>query len=264
MAFVPQGERVRFVLVEPSHAGNIGASARAINTMGFSRLYVVNPRDKSYKEDPDAVALCTRSVDILNTSVMVPTLEEALKGVRIAYALSGYDREYGPPMMNLTSSCEEVKELLNKDDSSEVAFVFGTERSGLTNEQICLCQRCVGIPANPECDSLNLAQAVQVTAYQVQMTIRGTSLSNESHRFKEELPAPALAVDKLLEHLKQALVSCGALDEAKPKYMMERFRKLFLRADLSQSEVDMLRGVCAAVICSKEERKGSKKASKEI
>ena len=209
MAFVPQGGRVRFVLVEPSHAGNIGSAARAINTMGFSHLYVVNPREPNYKHDPEALSFCTRSADVLEASVCVPDLQ--------------------------------------------------SERSGLTNEEVNQCQRCVGIPANPACDSLNLAQAVQVTAYQLQTELRGDALSKESCRFIYGEPASAESVEKMFQHLQQAMLACGALDLNKPKLMMQRFRHLFSRAGLTQTEVDLLRGVYASIIRSKEERRGSKK-----
>lgn len=258
MAFVPQGGRVRFVLVEPSHAGNIGSAARAINTMGFSHLYVVNPREPNYKQDPEALSFCTRSADVLEASVCVPDLQSALKGTRFAFALSGYDREFGPPFISLAEACQEAKELLEAEENS-VAFVFGTERSGLTNEEVNQCQRCVGIPANPACDSLNLAQAVQVTAYQLQIELRGSALSKESCRFSYGEPASAESVEKMFQHLQQAMVACGALDLNKPKLMMQRFRYLFSRAGLTQTEVDLLRGVYASIIRSKEERRGSKK-----
>lgn len=258
MAFVPQGGRVRFVLVEPSHAGNIGSAARAINTMGFSELYVVNPREPDYKKNEEALSFCTRSADILEASVCVSDLSGALKDVNFAFALSGYDREFGPPFVSLTEACREAKELLSREEL-KIAFVFGTERSGLTNEQVNQCQRCVGIPANPACDSLNVAQAVQVTAYQLQTDLRGTSLSKESQRFTYGDPASVESVEKMFEHLKEAMVACGALDPKKPKFMMERFRHLFSRTDLTQSEVDMLRGVFSSIIRAKVERKGSKK-----
>ncbi len=258
MAFVPQGGRVRFVLVEPSHAGNIGSAARAINTMGFTDLYVVNPRDRDYKRNPEALSFCTRSADVLFSSMCVPDLQSALQDIQLAYALSGYDREFGPPFVSLTEACLEAKEAL-EDSNIRIAFVFGTERSGLTNEQVNQCQRCVGIPANPQCDSLNLAQAVQVTAYQLQTDLRGPLLSKESRRFSYGELASVDSIEKMFGHLQQAMVACGALDPQKPKFMMERFRHLFSRAGLTQTEVDLLRGVYSSIIRSKDERKGSKK-----
>ena len=106
MDFLPQRGRIRFVLVSPSHPGNIGSAARAIKTMGFDRLYVVSPRHPEYRTDPDAIAFSTHAVDVLQNSVCTETLLEALKDVSFACALSGYDREFGPPLADLQTSCE--------------------------------------------------------------------------------------------------------------------------------------------------------------
>lgn len=261
MDFVPHAERIRFILVEPSHPGNIGAAARAINTMGFNRLYVVNPRDKNYKENHDCVAYSTHSVGVIENSVCTETLLEALDGVNYAYALSGYSREFGPPLEDLFSATVETRQRLKDFPIEQIAFVFGTERSGLTNEQMAMCQKCVAIPANPECDSLNLAQAVQVTAYQLQQVLRGTEVAESAERFEIEETAPIEAVEGFFEHFEKAMIRCGALDPAKPKLMMPRMRKLFTRAQLTQSEVDILRGICSSIIEPKELRKGRKKPS---
>ena len=104
MAFVPQGGRVRFVLVEPSHAGNIGSAARAINTMGFTELYVVNPRDRDYKRNPEALSFCTRSADVLFRRYAYRIYRALYRIFNFAYALSGYDREFGPPFVSLTEA----------------------------------------------------------------------------------------------------------------------------------------------------------------
>ncbi|WP_289077437.1 RNA methyltransferase [uncultured Parasutterella sp.] len=258
MEFVTHGGRIRFILVSPSHPGNIGAAARAIKTMGFDRLYVVNPRHEDYRENADALAFSTHATDVLKKSVSAPTLLEALDGVSFACALSGYDREYGPPLKDLQSSCEEVRDRLERFEDAEIAFVFGTERSGLTNEEMELCQLCTAIPANPECDSLNLAQAVQVTAYQLQQTLRGGALDAHAHRFEDEEPAKVEAIEGLFEHLEKAMISCGALNPQQPKFMMPKLRRILSRSGLSSSDVDMLRGICGAIICPREERAGRK------
>ena len=118
MDFLPQRGRIRFVLVSPSHPGNIGAAARAIKTMGFNRLYVVSPRHPEYRTDPDAIAFSTHAVDVLQNSVCTETFLEALKDVSFACALSGYDREFGPPLADLQSSCEMVKARLDENENN--------------------------------------------------------------------------------------------------------------------------------------------------
>ncbi len=121
-----------------------------------------------------------------------------------------------------------------------------------------LCQLCTAIPANPECDSLNLAQAVQVTAYQLQQTLRGRALDAHAHRFEDEEPAKVEAIEGLFEHLEKAMISCGALNPQQPKFMMPKLRRILSRSGLSSSDVDMLRGICGAIICPREERAGRK------
>ena len=136
--------------------------------------------------------------------------------------------------------------------------VFGTERSGLTNEEMMLCQLCTAIPANPECDSLNLAQAVQVTAYQAQQTLRGRALDAHASRFEGEAPASVEAIEGLYEHLEEAMIACGALNPERPKLMMPKLKRILSRSGLSVPDVDMLRGICAAIICPRAERSGRK------
>lgn len=262
MAFIEEASRVRFILANPRYPGNIGSAARAIQTMGFGELWVVDPYEKEYRKNSEAHAFATHSVNVLEASRCVSTLEEALENVTKAYAMTGYDREYGPPMMDIATACEDAKKHLATTSSADIAFVFGTERSGLTNEQILLCQACAAIPANPECDSLNLAQAVQVAAYQAQITLRGTGLDKHAHRFEDDPPAQAQSIAGFFRHLEEAMVSCGALDPKQPKFMMQRLHRLFGRAGLTQPDVDMLRGICAAIICPKNLRQGRKISDK--
>ena len=243
-----KASRVRFVLCDPSLPANIGAAARAIKTMGFRDLWVVNPKHPDYREHPDAIALSTSSVDVLRESHSVATLTEALNGVTFAWALSGYDREYGPPIEELRSAASRACDFL-ASEPGDIAFVFGTERSGLTNAEIEVCQGIAAIPADPESPSLNLAQSVQVTAYELHMTERSRAgeegkLYDWETRFDRDPPAEVPAIEGFLEHWARAMTACGALNSAEPKFLM-------------------LRGVCAAIICPKTERKGQKKAGKK-
>jgi tRNA/rRNA methyltransferase len=250
---------IRFVLVAPSHPGNIGAAARAIKTMGFGRLCVVQPKHGDYREQPDAVALATGAADVLAASASFATLTDALAGVRTAFAMTGYDRQFGPPLVELRTCAAEAAERVNAR-GEEVAFVFGTERSGLENEDVERCQVCCAIPANPAFASLNLAQSVQVTAYECQLALRGTAAIHEDQRrfAADELPARIEALEGFFAHLEQALVVVGALDPAEPKRLMQRLRRLFNRARPTQTEIDVLRGVTAAIIESRANRAGRK------
>ena len=257
--------RVRFVLVDPSHPGNIGSAARAIKTMGFYDLRVVNPRISEYKTDEEAVALATSSVDVLKNAKTHATLEEALYGVTLACALSGYSREFGPPIENVHESVNRAVLRLEDTDGGDIAFVFGTERSGLTNEQMQLCQFCSAIAANPESPSLNLAQAVQITAYEMHTALLADTrhageLYDWQSRFEKDRAASVPAIEGFYRHWEEAMTACGALDPAEPKNLMGMTRRLFSRSGLTQREVDLLRGICAAIIRSKKERIGTKKA----
>ncbi len=268
MQVVPNcAKRIAFVLAEPSHPGNIGSAARAIKTMGFTDLRVVAPKEPNYRTHPEAVALATTSVDVLVNSKSYATLQEAFSDVTYAVALSGYSREYGPPLKDLHSCIKEAHTFLSEKENSNgrIAFLFGCERSGLTNEELTLCSACAAIAANPESPSLNLAQAVQIVAYEMHMSIlqkeKGEGfLYDWQDRFSHEPPAPIAALEGFFSHWEKAMIACEALDPKEPKNIMAMSRALFERAHLTQSEVDLMRGVCSAIICSKTERIGRKKA----
>lgn len=263
-----QSRRIRFVLCEPSHPGNIGAAARAIKTMGFRDLRVVAPREADYRTHPEAVAFATSSVDVLEATRMHATLAEALEGVSFAWALTGYDREFGPPMSPLREACSQSYEWLQSFGEGDIAFVFGCERSGLTNEEVLLCHGQAAIAADPESPSLNLAQAVQLTAYEMHMA----GLAREGHegalygwqrRFEGEAPASVEALEGFYRHWEAAMTACGVHDPEHPKHLMALTRRLFTRAHPTPTEIDLLRGICAAIIRPKRERAGSKKPSGE-
>lgn len=258
----PHADRVSFVLVEPSHPGNIGAAARAIKTMGFAQLVVVAPRHADYRDQPDAVARATGAADVLAASRNAATLVEALRNVTTAYAMTGYDRQFGPPLIDLRRAAANAADEL-RAEASRVAFVFGTERAGLTNEDVNRCQACCAIPANPTFASLNLAAAVQVVAYECQLSLRATAaIDARQRRFgAEEPPASIEALESFYDHLQQALIAIGYLDADEPKRLLPRLRRLFNRARPSATELDVLRGICAAIIESRADRAGRKRVS---
>lgn len=265
---IPQlSSRVRFVLCEPSHPGNIGSAARAVKTMGFRDLRVVAPREADYRTHEEAVAYATSSIDVLEASRSHATLAEALEGVTFAWALTGYDREFGPPMSSLRPAASRSVAWL-ADMTGDIAFVFGTERSGLTNEEVMCCQGCCAIAADPASPSLNLAQAVQITAYEMHMAL----MAGEGHegelydwqsRFSHEAPASVEAIEGFYQHWERAMTACGVHDPANPKFLMPITRRLFGRSGLTQTEIDLLRGICSAIIRPKRDRAGSKKPLSE-
>ncbi|HAB82682.1 MAG TPA: tRNA methyltransferase, partial [Sutterella wadsworthensis] len=238
----------------------------AIKTMGFRDLRVVAPREADYRTHEEALAYATSSADVLEASKSYATLAQALEGVTYAWAMTGYDREFGAPLTPMRQAASETASRLSALEGS-IAFVFGTERSGLTNEEVCLCQGCAAIPADPVSPSLNLSQAVQIAAYEMQLALldaRGDAgaLYDWQGRFAHEEPAPLEAIEGFFDHWERAMAACGAHDPKKPRHFMEVSRRLFGRAGLTKNELDLLRGVCAAVICPKRDRIGTKTRGK--
>ena len=254
-------DRIRFVLVAPTHPGNIGAAARAVKTMGFERLIVVAPRHADYREQQEAIARATGGADVLAKSESCSTLADALNGVTLAYAMTGYDREFGPPLIDVRQAALDSAAAL-ADGTNQIAFVFGTERDGLLNEDVERCQFSCAIPAGPEFSSLNLAQAVQIAAYECQLALRGAGVRPGQARFAaDDAPASVDSLEQLYAHLEQALVTIGHLDPREPKHLMQRLRRLINRAHPTRIEVNVLRGISAAIIESRSDRAGRKKRS---
>jgi tRNA/rRNA methyltransferase len=248
-----------FVLVEPSHPGNIGSAARAIAVMGFSRLSVVDPRNLDFVSHPKARALASGAIGVLTSVKVFETLQQALADKTLVIAISAAGREFTAPPINPTQAARlawSEGRALNESSAAEpvntgkTAFVFGTERSGLTIEQAQLCQHLCSIDSNPKYGSLNLAQAVQVIAY----ALRQTCLSSSPDVLSPNLPLEGFRgfatqdqIESMILHLEQALTHTGYLDPQVPKRLMPRLRRLFNRARLEQEEVDIIRGFCKSV-----------------
>jgi tRNA/rRNA methyltransferase len=258
---------VRFVLARPAHPGNIGAAARAVRTMGFARLLVVAPHDPLWRTSPDARALAAAAGDTLAAAAECATLAEALEGVGLAFAMTGYEREFGPPALDLREAASGPA-MRALGEAGEVAFVFGTERTGLENRDVQRCHHCCRISADPAFGSLNLAQAVQIAAYEMRRAI-GAAIGEAATvpaRRDRNVDAPRDAVrpatveqtEALFAHLERGLVAVGYLDPAEPRHLMARIRRLLLRAQPSATEVDILRGVAAAMELPRKLRAGRK------
>lgn len=246
-------ERVRFIMVQPSHPGNVGAAARAIKTMGFGELCLVAPKFDAMTGQPEAISMASGATDVLETASVVPTLADALAPVTLAFALTARPRFLGPPACDIRVTAELARQHLGEVATGRVAIVLGTERSGLTNDDIGLCQRVCHIPANPEYSSLNVAQALQLAAWELRYALLAASGADtvpvtEGKRDSGSEPADGARVQALMEHWTEALVWVKFLDPQHPKKLVPRMRHLFARSALSNDEVDMLRGVCTAMI----------------
>lgn len=231
-------ERIRIVLSHPSHPGNIGAAARAMKTMGLSRLYLVRP--KSFP-DPQADALATGAIDVLAAARVVDSLAEALAGTVSATALTGRRRELATEPL---WARQAAAELVATTPTGDVALVFGNETAGLSNDEVAQCRRWALIPTSPDYKSLNLAQAVQILAYEVRLAALGAGALPEIADAGK--PASHEEVEALMAHLERAVIGSGFLDPAQPKRLMPRMRRMFARAGLEKEEVNILRGILSA------------------
>ncbi|AEC18743.1 tRNA/rRNA methyltransferase [Pusillimonas sp. T7-7] len=252
-------EQVRFIMVRPSHPGNVGAAARAIKTMGFHDLCLVAPRFPDVLELPDAQSLASGATDVLASVRIVPTLEEALAPITLAFALTARARMLGPPACDIRKAAQVSCQHLQSTRHARVAIVLGTERSGLTNEDVALCQRICHIPANPEYSSLNVSQALQLAAWELRYTLASAASlpllpSTEGQANEGDQAAPGEKVQALMTHWEQAITEVGFLDPAHPKKLMPRMRHMFGRNGLTHDEVDMLRGLCTAMIKAAKKR----------
>lgn len=230
-----------FVLVEPSHPGNIGAAARALKTMGFMQLRVVAPRHPGALVHAEALAFASGAADVLAGAREFPTLVEALADATLAIGLSARTREFAPPLVDVAEACALAR-VEAAGEGARVAFVFGTERIGLTIEQAQRCQRLAQIDAEAEYSSLNLAQAVQIVAYELRRALGrvGTTVLDA------ERPAYAShdEIEQFFAHFRQACVAVEFIDPEHPKKLFERMRRLFARTRLEREEVQLLRGLC--------------------
>lgn len=230
----------RFILVQTSHAGNIGAAARAIKVMGFGRLVLVAPRFADVLSHEETVAMASGAADVLARARVVGTLAEALEGVAYACATAMTPRDFGPP----TQAPRALLPGLAAGEAS-VGFVFGSERYGLANEDVYRCHACLSIPTAPDYGSLNLAQAVQLVAYEWRQALGGFPVVP---RTPDAALADGAAVQGLLEHWQRALVHIGHLDPAAPKKLIPRVNQLLNRAALTQEEVHLLRGIATTLL----------------
>lgn len=227
---------IRIVLSRTSHPGNIGAAARAMKTMGIDSLYLINPKKFP---DAEADAMASGASDVLQRARVCASLAEALEGTVYALAVSARRRELAYASAEARDAAQV---LVAAAQGGAVAIVFGTEMSGLTNEEILQCQGTAHIPADPGYSSLNLAAAVQVMAYEA----RVAALGAQGLPAPEAEPARHEDVENFYAHLEQSLLASGFLDPANPRRLMPRLRRLFGRARLEQEEVNILRGMLNA------------------
>ena len=273
--------RTRFVLIQTSHAGNVGAAARAMKTMGFDDLVLVAPRWPNVLRREETIQRASGALDVLANARIVDTLDEALDGMDHLCATAMTPRDFGPPtraprehfsrwldgglgatqvlIAQLVQSSEAAvpypaQRLQKQPDASPVsverfpegiAFLFGSERFGMRNEDVYRCHVCLSIPANPQFGSLNIGAALQVIAYEWRLALGSFPLPSST---PHSGPADAAQVAGMLAHLQESLEALGFLDPQAPKKLMPRLNQLFNRASVTQEEIHILRGIAKAVM----------------
>jgi len=284
----------RFILINTSHAGNVGAAARAMKTMGFDDLVLVAPRWANVLRREETIQRASGALDVLDKCRIVDTLDEALDGLTHLCATAMTPRDFGPP----TVAPREHFELLLKTQrhayisrgleadfalGSEgdpvlesavapqrgIGFLFGSERFGMRNEDVYRCHACLSIPSNPQFGSLNIGAALQVIAYDWRLALGGfadAAFGETAVPAAVGTPAGAASgamadaaqVAGMLGHLEQSLVALGFLDPAAPKKLMPRLNQLFNRAGVTQEEIHILRGIAKAILQQSARKSGPK------
>jgi tRNA (cytidine32/uridine32-2'-O)-methyltransferase len=230
-------DHIRIVLVRPSHPGNIGATARAMMTMGLGRLVLVQPACFPSQVATDRAS---GAVGILKQAVCCDSLPAAIGDCQLVLGTTARDRTVEWPQCTPREAASRIAELSSEQ---QVAIVFGTERIGLSNEELDLCHTMVRIPCNPEFSSLNLASAVQILCYEIMLMMD----LKQGHERPTETLAKQEDMQRFYSHLHEVLVELEFLDEDNPRLLDRRLHRLFNRAALVESEVQILRGILTAI-----------------
>jgi tRNA/rRNA methyltransferase len=248
----------RFVLVAPRMAANVGSTARAMKTMGFSQLILVRPLEDGHQatynfklDHPEAVALASGAIDVLTNARIVNTLDEALHGCEQSVALTARPREWSGAVVQLPQQVSSAADAMHC--GANIAYVFGNERFGLSNDDVNRCTAICTINVNPDYSSLNLSQAVQVVAYSQRLAIVGEDAIAQTNRLRlsRELQSEANAtheqIQGMAQHWLDVLESANYYDPALPRRLKERLASLWGRAGLTAADIDMLRGMASAL-----------------
>ncbi|WP_404341368.1 tRNA (cytosine(32)/uridine(32)-2'-O)-methyltransferase TrmJ [Pseudoalteromonas mariniglutinosa] len=232
---------IRIVLVNTSHSGNIGSAARAMKTMGLSKLYLVDP---ACEIDSHASALAAGATDVLGNAVIVDSVADAIADCVLTIGTSARSRTLSWPMVE-PRECGE--KLVTEAKTGSVALVFGRENSGLSNEELQQCNYHVCIPANPEYSSLNLAMAVQTLCYETRMAFLNQHQQLNKPQLDDAVYPNAKQTELFYTHLEQTLFDTGFIIKQHPGMVMTKLRRLFNRARPEEAELNILRGILTSI-----------------
>ena len=251
-----------FVLVGTTHSGNIGAAARAMKTMGFHSLRLV---DTCSHQSYDAIARASGASDVLDGATFFDTLGDAIADCHVVIGTSARARQLSVPLQSPREICDELAERkASSAPGQRVAMVFGQERSGLSNESLDVCTRLLRIPCNPDFSSLNLGSAVQVVSYELSQALASLPLGppvpgpgkwkavdsgDEPAPSAEhaQLPASSEDMQRFFDHLERVMIATGFLNPDNPRQLRRRVRRYFERNRPENSEISILRGILSAV-----------------
>lgn len=233
-------DNIRIVLVETSHTGNMGSTARAMKTMGLTNLYLVNPL---VRPDSQAIALAAGASDVIGNATIVDSFDEAIAGCSLVVGTSARSHSLPWPMLEPRECGQRAAQ---ESEHAPVAIVFGRERVGLTNDELQKCHYHVQIPANPEYTSLNLAMAVQILSYEIRVAHLDRQAANYPPAGEEPYPLVD-DLERFYSHLEQTLHHTGFIREKNPGQVMNRLRRLFTRARPEAQELNILRGILASI-----------------
>lgn len=246
MARTPSAlDAIKVVMVNTSHPGNIGSAARAMRVMGLYHLTLVSPKKFPSKE---ATALASGALDVLENAQVTETLSEAIQDCHYVFGTSARSRHLNKEEKSIEVGALQIHEILREKPEAKIAILFGTERTGLTNEEVDLCQALFYIPTENNYNSLNIAAAIQIIAYELrrQNVIDDRREKVKKPHYAGELPATDEAFEGFIQHFEQSLIETQFLDPANPKHLMRKIRHLYKKAELTQEEINILRGALTA------------------
>lgn len=232
-------DQIRIVLVGTTHTGNMGSVARAMKTMGLSQLWLVSPKELP---DGQAYALAAGASEVLASAKVVENLEDAISDCGLIVGASARSRTLSWPMLEPRECGEKA---VFEAQQKPVALVFGRESSGLSNEELQLCNFHVCIPANPEYSSLNLAMAVQIVTYEVR--VAALAAKPRVQTTEDQVYPTSEQMERFYLHLEQTLNDTGFIIKQHPGVVMTKLKRLFTRARPEDAELNILRGILTSM-----------------
>lgn len=238
---------INIVMIQTSHTGNIGAAARAMKVMGLSKLYLVKPKSLP---DEQSIAMSSNATDILENAIIVDTLSEAIADSQLVVGTSArHERTLSWDIQDSRSCGKHIAQHINSQSNAKVSILFGRESSGLTNDELAVCQKLVHIPTNPDYSSLNIASAIQILSYECRLATlkqeQNPDIENTTKDKDEWVNADEL--ESYYKHLETVLVDIDFINPDNPRYLIPRLRRLYSRSGITRSEMNILRGILTSI-----------------